>query len=135
MRRTDGWFPRLVAVIDGHARLPHAWGESDCLCRVADGYLAMTGSDPAAPYRGRYTSYAEGAALLAADGFAEPVDYVRSLCPEIHPSEAGDGDIGAMLGDDGTLAFGLICRRLLYVATPAGNGRFPRLRAQRAFRI
>lgn len=76
--RAADWEPRLHAVLDAYAAKPFEWGVSDCCLFIADAVQAMTGVDPAKPYRGRYSSetgarlalrrYGAGTLLATFDG-------------------------------------------------------------------
>ena len=59
-RRPD-WPERLAETVASARERPFAWGRHDCALFAADCVLAMTGYDPAAPFRGRYST-ARGAA-------------------------------------------------------------------------
>lgn len=134
-KRRDNWFSALYKTIKEQAKLPHEYGEQDCLCQVSDGIKAMTGYDHIAEFRGQYTSYDEALALLAEKGFGSPEEYVIDC--GFHPIDvidANDGDIGAV-DADGILAFGQFLGPLLYVQTERGKGRIPRSRAIKAYRV
>jgi hypothetical protein len=132
---SGAWYPRFIAMLDALARTPLVYSESDCLCDIFAMVADRTGTDLAAPYRGRYASYDEGLALLQADGFAAPVDFVRHHFEEIHPLDASDGDIGAIPNEDGILGFGMFDRDTIFVKTEHGTGRLRRSRAMLAFRV
>lgn len=102
--RYQDWPSRLMRAIEDHRHKPFSWGEADCCLFVCDCILAMTGHDPAAPFRGRYrTALGAHRALLrycggglgdiaAACGYAEvPVamaqrgDAVLLHAPECQP--------------------------------------------------
>ncbi len=55
MRHRD-WTTRLNAEIQAAQGRPFSWGEFDCCLFAADCCEAVCGVDPAAPYRGRYTT-------------------------------------------------------------------------------
>ncbi|MGP9796210.1 DUF6950 family protein [Halomonas sp. 86] len=55
MRYRD-WTTQLHATIKAASERPFSWGEFDCCLFAADCCVAICGIDPAAEYRGRYTS-------------------------------------------------------------------------------
>ncbi len=48
--------------------MPFTWGSHDCCLFAADAVIAVTGVDPAAEWRGRYSSEAEALALQGEGG-------------------------------------------------------------------
>ncbi|MGY4876515.1 DUF6950 family protein [Vreelandella aquamarina] len=55
MRYRD-WTTRLHQTIKAASERPFSWGEFDCCTFAADCCVAICGVDPAAEYRGRYTT-------------------------------------------------------------------------------
>lgn len=55
MRRPD-WQRQLITTLEAARVRPFVWGELDCCLFVADCCVAVCGVDPAAAYRGRYTT-------------------------------------------------------------------------------
>lgn len=55
MRRPD-WQRQLITTLEAARVRPFVWGELDCCLFVADCCVATCGVDPAAVYRGRYTT-------------------------------------------------------------------------------
>lgn len=135
---SDGRRSRLLAAMEKLERVPVVYGKSDCLMRLAETVMAMTGVDHGARFRGRYRTETGGYRVLKRAGFDGPIDYLTSPqgCGfrEIHPAEAGDGDIGAMQRD-GRWAFGVIVVDKFYPATGAGMAILPRRRVERAFEV
>lgn len=120
----------LSAYVDAHAGKPFAYGVNDCLLMVAGAVELLTGVDHARAYRGRYSSLAEGKRLIG----KTPLQFVRGVLPAIHPSRAGDGDIGAVRsGRD--IGFGIFIGAHLYVQTGEGMGILPRSVAIKAFKV
>jgi hypothetical protein len=60
----------LTATLSAWRRGRHAWGLGDCLISVADYAGALTGTDPALPWRGTYRTEEEARAIVAAAGGA-----------------------------------------------------------------
>jgi hypothetical protein len=105
--RLPDWRPRLFAYVETARRQPFAHGRLDCALFVAGAVEAMTGSDPAAELRGRYTTRSEGARAIRRAGYIDHVDMVRALFPEIGKVEAGEGDIAVVPVED-DLALGIV---------------------------
>ncbi len=55
MQRTAGWEHRLNELFVAARKRAFVWGEHDCFLWAADAVLALTGHDPVADWRGRYT--------------------------------------------------------------------------------
>ncbi len=56
MMRNPDWAKRLHEAIQAAIERPFLWGENDCCLFAADCCAAVCGVDPAADYRGRYTT-------------------------------------------------------------------------------
>lgn len=54
--RNKNWAMRLAETIFAASGKPFEWGVHDCCLFVSDCCVAVCGIDPAADYRGRYTS-------------------------------------------------------------------------------
>jgi hypothetical protein len=65
LKRTPHWATReLNAFLLANAKAAFAWGTMDCCLFPADGIHAMTGTDIAADFRGKYTDEASAMALI-----------------------------------------------------------------------
>ncbi len=53
MIRHADWPARLAAYIEAHRSAPFAWGVHDCVLFASGAIAAITGTDPAASFRGR----------------------------------------------------------------------------------
>lgn len=108
--RLPDWPERLAALIEQRRREPFAWGRHDCALWAADAVLAITGTDLAKPWRGRYRSAAGAVRIIhqqgAADaGLAALVD--EALCRRLHVRQAQRGDV--VLADMGAMnALGVV---------------------------
>jgi len=128
MKRFEDWPARLVGVIDAAAGKPFAWGQHDCCLFACDCIEAMTGVDPAAPFRGQYQSRV-GAyrALKEYAGTLEDVAHAIAAEKGMRPirqGEAGRGDLALLesqLGD----VLGVHCGGVIYAAAPNGLARAP----------
>ena len=58
LTRREDWPSRLAAALEEARDKPFRWGSHDCGLFAADCVLAMTGTDPAALYRGQYVDEA-----------------------------------------------------------------------------
>ena len=58
----------LQETLDLWRRSPFLWGQTDCLMAVANHVRDVTGRDPAAPWRGRYSDRAGAETLMTAHG-------------------------------------------------------------------
>jgi hypothetical protein len=105
-KRLRNWPKLLAAHLKASAGRPFAWGAVDCGLAAADAIQAMTGKDPAAELRGRYST-ADGAteALLAFAGggieaAAEKIAAQQGWS-EIPIKFAGRGDLVLFDSQDG----------------------------------
>ena len=88
---------RLSAFLSAKSRAPLAWGRDDCLMDVADWALALTGVDPAAPWRGTYDDESGADAILAAHGgLVGLLDYGLVAAGWRRTCAPQPGDIGAI---------------------------------------
>lgn len=88
----------LVAAMGATAG-PADWATDNCMIFCADIYRAALGVDPAAPFRGRWSSPRGMRRVLVRDGFASPdaaaaATAVRMGWREIVPAAAETGDAG-----------------------------------------
>ena len=125
--RLPDWPERLAALVEARRDARFAWGVHDCCLFAADAVEAMTGSDPAAAWRGSYNTEAgaeaiigplglEGmaAAALEAIGagacdpaFAQRGDVVLVLVGNQPTMGVCTGDAVAAPGPDGLVFVGL----------------------------
>jgi uncharacterized protein DUF6950 len=59
---------RLAEFLSAALARDFAWGRHDCMLFAADWALALTGRDPAAPWRGTYSDEAGARAIIQASG-------------------------------------------------------------------
>ncbi|OCP04994.1 MULTISPECIES: hypothetical protein [unclassified Ensifer] len=138
MKRFDDWYPRLAAYVSSVRRLPFEYGRHDCALFAAGAVAAMTGIDPAAKLRGKYSTLAGGLKKLRRLGFDNHADFAASILPEVieGPAFAQIGDIAAFdLG--GAWSLGLVQGSRIFVTQPdsAGLGSVDLLTASRLFRV
>lgn len=103
--RLDGWEGRLLDVIRYHGDRPFEWGGrkggSDCFMMSMDVAQALTGADPYADERGRYTTRIGALRRFTARGFTWLAEAYGAVFEEIPRAHARRGDIGLVQIDDG----------------------------------
>jgi len=92
MMRLDDWPTRLAAFVEARRERAFSWGESDCCLFVCDGVEAITGVDPAARWRGLYTSEKGARRLLRDNGGVAGLAELAFGSP-IQTPLAGRGDV------------------------------------------
>lgn len=132
--RLPDWRPRLIDYLHDCVRRPFAHGEHDCALFLAGGVQAMTGVDYAAPYRGRYTSLAEGLRLLRQDGFEDHAALARSALVSKPISMAFEGD-GAIVMEARVPALGIVQGAGIYVLHESGLALVPLTRGVAALEV
>ena len=133
--RVADWKARLSAYVATCARTPYALGSHDCALFAAGAVDAVTGTDPAAKWRGAYRSKEGGLRALKRAGYSDHIEATAAVLPEIHPAFAAEGDI-AYVSDaaTGQTALGVVQGELVYVLREDGLGLLPRAAMTRAFR-
>jgi len=131
MRRD--WRARLGAYLATEARRPFEYGTSDCALFAAGALNTMTGSDPSAAYRGRYTSLRGGLRILRKDGFRDHVERAAALLSEVAPQRMQVGDIAVVETADGP-SLGVVQGEWVAVRTLTGLGFVPVDQATCVFR-
>lgn len=69
--RKENWPSKLERCREAHEKLSFEWGKSDCMSFAADCVLAMTGIDPMAAYRGKYSDMDGAIAIIENGGGVE----------------------------------------------------------------
>lgn len=133
--RLPDWPERLAEAIEARRHVPFAWGSNDCCLCAADIILAITGRDPAAPWRGRYSNEDEAAVLLR-EGLEAVVAGAMVLfgAEEIPPLTAGRGDLALIPLENETL-LGVVLSGTIAAPGKDGLGFVRSSRALRAWRI
>lgn len=130
-----GWESALRAVVARHRALPFGWGTSDCFVFPMDCVEAVTGRDPWAAVRG-YASEQAAARLLVAHGLRDVADAFAAVLPEIHPAEAGRGDLAVVAAAGSGEIGGAVCLGPVVAAKGRDGLSFlPRTAMVRAFRV
>lgn len=116
--RKQGWDVLLGKFIASRLDTPFQWGIHDCTLFAADCMEAITGTDPAATYRGTYDSAATAGRIIA-DGGGLRAIVTATLGPEISISRARRGDL-VMIEQDGSNAMAVCIGASLVAAGAAG---------------
>lgn len=105
--KNSRWPSLLAEFIEGRMFKPFAWGVNDCAMFCADWIHTATGVDPAAEFRGTYSSEAEADAVLAR--FLGSIEYVVGGILKRHESVhfAKRGDI-VMFMNHGRRTLGIV---------------------------
>ena len=141
--RFPDWPSRLQAFLLEHKDEPFHYGQWDCFLFVCGAICAMTGVDPAAPFRGTYSSrVACRRAMIAYCGSASVRAVAEALfatdygMPESATLRARRGDV-ALIQRSRDFSLGLIALngRELTVAFSRGLGKAPLSAAVRAWHV
>lgn len=132
--RLPDWRPRLTAYLAETAAQGFRYGSNDCALFSAGAVRAITGVDPAAAWRGTYTTLEGGLKRLRKAGFDDHVALVDSLFQGVAPAFAQVGDVAMIDAPDGP-ALGIIVGETIACLTPSGMGHLPREAALRAWTV
>jgi hypothetical protein len=132
--RLFDWQTRLAAWLSTVRKTPFKEGRHDCALFAAGAVQAMTGTDLAAAFRGRYRTTRGGLRVLRREGFADHIDLAARHFDEIAPSAAQPGDLVAVQTPEG-LALGVVQGAAAYVPGRDGLALIPVKGASRAFRV
>jgi hypothetical protein len=92
--RFHDWPERLAEFVEARRNTPFEWGGNDCCTLAADATVAITGADPFAAHRGRYSDEAGADQVVGSDGLPRFVERImREFGAEEVPVE------GAQRGD------------------------------------
>lgn len=122
MTRRSTWEADLYAYIASVRDLPLMWGSHDCGLFFAGAVEAMTGFDPGAPFRGKYTTEMGAAKALAKFGEGDLQTTLDGLFDVIPVGFIQRGD-GVWNGESVGISMGAYA---LFVATEGGLTRVPR---------
>lgn len=122
--RLHDWESRFAAYIARVAREGFQPGQHDCALFAAGAVEAVTGTDPAADWRGRYKTLPEGLRLIRAAGWADHVAAARAMFPAILPTHVLPADL-AVIGTGADAALGAVQGAVVYVLRESGLGLVP----------
>ena len=100
MARLRNWPSRFAALVDSARLQPFEWGVHDCCLWAANAVLALTGADPAAAWRGRYSSAAGAMRFLEELGGLDGAGVCTGV--QIAPALVMVGDVGRVTWPCGT---------------------------------
>lgn len=132
--RLPDWQSRLTGYLAETAREGFRFGSNDCALFAAGAVRAMTGSDPAAAFRGVYDTFEGGLKRLKKAGFADHVAVVAALFPPVPPAFAQVGDLAVVDTVEGP-ALGVVVGEMIACLGPKGLGHVSRLLAARAWTV
>lgn len=132
--RLPDWRARLGVHLTETAADGFRYGSNDCALFAAGAVRAMTGHDPAAAWRGTYTSLEGGLKRLRKAGFEDHVDHVAKLLVEVPPAFAQVGDIALVETPEG-LALGIFTGETIACLRLTGLGHLPRKAAVKAWTV
>lgn len=122
--RAPGWRGRLYAWLAEIAPFPHVYGSHDCALFGGGAILAMHGVDPAAEWRGRYTTWRGGLRVLRSAGYRDPIDVVSRLARAVPQATAQIGDL-AIVDTPDHPAIGVVTGATLHLLRPDGLAILP----------
>jgi hypothetical protein len=132
--RLSDWRPRLTAYLAETAREGFRYGSNDCALFSAGAVRAMTGHDPAAAWRGTYTTLEGGLKRLRKAGFKDHIDQAGTLFQAVAPAFAQVGDIAGIETPEGW-ALGIFTGETIACLSPSGLGHMPREAASLAWTV
>lgn len=141
MARVSDWPKHLSDAISGAAMTQPEWGSKDCCLMAADLVLAITGKDPAAAFRGSYSSRLGAARIVAKYGGIDALAAAianENGWAEIQVLMAGRGDLVLRPSDDGRdwPALGICVGPKAVFPTITSNVRYvPLSECSRAWRV
>lgn len=134
MPRHANWTAPLIEYLAAAARKPFKPGHHDCALFAAGAVAAMTGTDFAAQWRGRYTTLRGGLRVIRRDGYRDQLDFVARHFAEVPMALAQVGDLAVVPSDQGP-ALGVVQGASIYVLGPQGLSLVRLTDAIRAYRV
>jgi hypothetical protein len=139
MKRVHNWHAALAQWQLATPARTFEWGKFDCALASCDAILAMTGTDPAAEFRGKYATEAEALKILGPEGlavFAAGIAKKYGMAEAV-PAFAHRGDL--VLVDNGNPgnALGIVdlSGRFAWCVLERGMARMPMNHWLRAWRV
>jgi hypothetical protein len=105
MTRLKDWPSRLAALVAAARARPFEWGTHDCCLWAADAVQALTGRDPAAKWRGTYSTEVGAFRVVLALGGLPVIAALGGT--EIPTALAITGDVGLVRWPDGVVSLGV----------------------------
>lgn len=125
-----------------HAHAKFKWGSHDCSLFAANGIQAITGTDIASDFRGKYTNEEQAFALIKQLTGGTTVADAAAYCAEKHgltelknPLFAQRGDLVVFTAPTGSLVAGLVHLNGRHIISVGENGlyKFPITNVKRAW--
>lgn len=144
LKRQKHWATRAYhSFLMERAKTPFAWGVHDCALFAADGVLAVTGTDIAADFRGKYSDQAGAFALIKQLTGGTTVADAAAYCAHRagltewpKPLFAQRGDLVVFQAPTGEMVAGLVHLSGCIVAVgEKGLYRFPISKVLRAWKV
>lgn len=120
LTRLPDWDRRLAATLTDHIRTPSEWGKMDCILRAADAVMAVTGTDLAEDYRGKYSNEIGAAKLLKKLKCENVEQLIQKYFEPVGRLKAQRGDL-VTVEDDGVIAVGYVTEYGVAVSSPTGT--------------
>lgn len=143
LTRHSNWQTLFHAYLTGNPARFH-YGSHDCCLFVAGAVEAMTGTDIAAAYRGKYSTRKQALQVASGmfgartvEGIVEQVAKAHSM-PEISPLHASRGDMVLLQpqkGRDHLLGIVSLTGTRILIAIAKGFGSVPITNAYRAWKV
>lgn len=143
LKRVDKWETALHDFFESRLKTPFAWGTNDCATFVCDGIQAITGTDIAVDFRGKYTTQLGAAKVTkqvtgkkTTEDIAEYVTAKFGMVERPSVKFAQRGDAVLFDGSEGT-ALGLVYldgRHAIFVGE-GGLKRIDVLKCRRAWKV
>ena len=135
VRRSVSWLNDLAAYIESVRRTKPQPGKLDCALFCADAVRALTGTDLAAEFRGRYSTFEGGHRLLRREGWLDVTDFLQAHFEAIHISQAQVGDIALVPLTNNGMALGVVQGAHIFILGETGLQLTDLLNGKKAFRI
>jgi len=124
----------LAEYIRGARSFPSEYGLSDCIMFAAGGVEVQTGKDLAAPFRHTYSTQAEAARVMVANGWATVDDVASAFLPSREIWDVRRGDVVAVDSDNGR-CLGIYFNGVVWVMTDAGAISIPAANIKAAWKV
>ena len=146
LKRVENWggsSGALQVFLASRTKAPFAWGSNDCALFAADAVLAITGTDIAEDFRGKYSDEAGAFALIAGVTGGKTVGDAAAWCAQKaglaeleHRLTAQRGDL-VVIPDSGRLIAGVVHLSGRHIVSVGEDGlkRFPIMDVLRAWRV
>jgi len=129
LKRQKHWATRAYhQFLVARRKMPFAWGVNDCALFAADGVQAVTGTDIASDFRGKYHDEASAMAAIKTIAGGSTIADAAAWCAKkhtlaecIHPLMAQRGDLVIVKTAQGLMS-GLVDLNGRHVVVPGQHG-------------